>query len=250
MKTWYVGLVLVLVVVVLAGCGGGSASPVAADVDSSVTSDGTETPTSTAISAAVMADVDSSATSGGTALDASYPDALDQSGQLALGTMRLEGTEQAVTPEQATTLLPLWQVIREGSLQGDAETNAIISQIQGAMTPEQLEAIVAMQLTAEDLQSWAQEQGLGSGAGRGEGQAGGGQNLSEEERAERLAQFGDAEGGPPAGFGELSEEEREAMRATIEAGGMPAGGVPGAGSGQLTIVLNPLVDMLTQRAAG
>ena len=225
MKTWYVGLVLVLVVVVLAGCGGGSASPVAADVDSSVTFDGP-------------------------ALDASYPDALDLSGQLALGTMRLEGTEQAVTPEQAASLLPLWQVIRGGSLQSDAEANAIISQIEGGMTAEQLEAVAAMQLTAEDLQSWAQEQGLRSGAGRGEGEAGGGQNLSEEERAERLAQFGDAEGSPPAGFGELSEEERAAMRATIEAGGMPEGGVPGAGSGQLTIVLNPLVDMLTQRAAG
>jgi hypothetical protein len=225
MRIWYSGLVLVLVVVVLAGCGGRSASPVTTDVDSSVTSDGT-------------------------VLDASYPDALDLNGQLALGTMHLEGTEQAVTPEQAASLLPLWQVIREGSLQGDAETNAIISQIQRAMTAEQLEAIAAMQLTAEDVQSWAQEQGLGSGAGRGEGEAGGGQNLSEEERAERLAQFGDAEGSPPAGFGELSEDEREAMRATIEAGGMPEGGMPGAGSGQLAIVLNPLVEMLTQRAAG
>ncbi len=40
------------------------------------------------------------------------------------------------------------------------------------------------------------------------------------------------------------------MRATIEAGDMPERGMPGAGSGQLTIVLNPLVEMLTQRAAG
>jgi hypothetical protein len=224
MRIGYVGLVLVLVVVVLAGCGEGSASPVTADVDSSVTSDGT-------------------------VLDAPYPDALDQSGQLALGTMRLEGTEQAITPEQAASLLPLWQVIRGGSLQGDVEISAIISQIQRAMTPEQLDAIAAMQLTAEDLQSWAQEHGLGFGAGSGAGQAGGGQNLSEEERAERMAQFGDAEGSPPAGLSELSEEERAAMRATIEAGGVPEGGVPGAGLGQLTIVLNPLVELLTQRAA-
>jgi hypothetical protein len=78
---------------------------------------------------------------------------------------------------------------------------------------------------------------------------GGGKDLSEEERAERMAQLDITEGDLPADRGQLSEEERAAQRATAEASGMPVGGGTGADSGQLTIVLNPLVEMLTERAA-
>jgi hypothetical protein len=38
-----------------------------------------------------------------------------------------------------------------------------VAQIEAAMTPEQLDAITA--LSQEDLQAWAQEQGLGFGPG-------------------------------------------------------------------------------------
>ena len=46
-----------------------------------------------------------------------------------------------------------------------------------------------------------------------------------------------------------SEEEREALRATVEAGGMAAGDGAGAGFGRSAVVLDPLVELLTQRAA-
>jgi len=110
-KFWYVGLVLLVAVMVLVGCGG-QASVDAVDVGSS--------------------EVSSSAV-----LDMSYPDALDVSAQLVLGTMRLEEGEHAVTPGQAEVLLPLWQAIQGGTLQGDSEVNAVFSQIEGRMTSEQ-----------------------------------------------------------------------------------------------------------------
>ena len=50
----------------------------------------------------------------------------------------------------------------------------------------------------------------------------------------------------------MSEEEREALRATMQAGGgMPGGpgGRGGAGGRQFVILLNPLIELLTQRAA-
>jgi hypothetical protein len=218
MKSWYVGLILALAVTMLAGCGGQAVS--------------------------APADVDSNKAFTNTALDTSYPDALDVSGQLALGMMRLEGTEQAVTPEQAATLLPLWQAIQGRALQSGAETNAVLAQTEGQMASEQLAAITAMQLTQEDVQTWAQEQGLSIGAGSDPGQTGGGQNLSEEKRAERMAQPGGAEGGPPAGLDELSEEEIAALRAAIKTSGMP-----GTGSGQSPVLLDLLIELLTQRAA-
>lgn len=47
-------------------------------------------------------------------LDTSYPGALNAASQLMLGTLRLEGAENAVTPEQAKTLLVLWQALWAG----------------------------------------------------------------------------------------------------------------------------------------
>jgi hypothetical protein len=251
-KVWQITLVSVLLAGILAGCG------------TAVTS---ETETST-----IPAEGGGSEGSGGTVLADSYENALPASSQLALGTFLLEGTENEVTPEQAGTLLPLWQVIESGSLKGEAETGAVMKQIEGAMTADQLAAISAMQLTMEDLGGWMQAQGVDlappSGAADGsggfappEGMAppdGGG----EEEMAAIRAK-GEAGGGfPPSGgeapggsgpFGDMSDEDRASMQATAEAGGMtrPGGGAPGGGfRGQLAILAEQVIGLLTERAGG
>ena len=223
MKLGYIGLTMGLVVAVLVGCSGEEATQASADAG-----DG-ETYTSEV-------------------LDISYSDALNASNQLVLGTMQLEGTEQAVTPEQAATLLPLWRAM-QGGVTAQAEVNALLKQIEGTMTQEQLQTIAAMQLTQEDLQAWMEEQGLGMGGGfPGAG------DMSEEER-ENLRATAEAGGGMPGGgqFGDLSDEEREALRATMEAsGGMPGGaggGRAGNRPGQFHILLDPLIELLEARAA-
>jgi hypothetical protein len=240
MKLVHIGLA-VLAAMALVGCSGGEeATPAPVVSESGAMTSASET------------------------LDTSYEGALDASSQLILGTINLEGTENAVTPEQAKALLPLWQALR-GGVTAQAEMSALMKQIERTMTAEQLAAIAAMQLTQEDMQAWMQEQGLGMGGGPGQ-PPGGGQDLSEEERATRQAEFaaGGGFGGggeiPPematrqAEFASMSEEEREAMRATMEAGGgMPggAGGRPGGAGGgrQSMMLLNPLIELLTQRAA-
>jgi hypothetical protein len=238
MRHWCVALITMLAVTILAGCGVQSIIPTSAETGSD------ETYTSAV-------------------LDTSYPDALDVSNQLALGTLQLEETEQAVTPEQAATLLPLWQAL-QGGVTVQAEVDAVLKQIEGTMAAEQLEAIVAMQLTQEDLQAWMQEQGPGAGGGfRG---MGGGEGESPELRATRQAEFGFGDGEMPpematrrAEFEGMSEEEREALRATAQAGGGmpggPGGGMPGgpgggggAGGMRLIAPLNLLIDLLEARA--
>jgi hypothetical protein len=203
MRVWTIGLVLVLVASVLAGCGGGETVPAVADEETGGAS-----------------------TSEG--LDRPPADGLEASSQLMLGTLRLEGTENAVTPEQAAALLPLWQAL-QGGVTAQAEVNAVLKQIERAMTQEQLAAIAEMQLTQEDLRAWMEEQGMGMGGGF----PGAGGDMSEEERQALRATVeagGMPEGGPGGGpFGDMSEEERANMRATMEAGGMPEGG-PGRGS--------------------
>lgn len=227
MKSWQVILTIMLVTV-LAGCGGKQAAPANEGSSQGYTS---------------------------AYLDTSYPDALDVSSQLALGTIHLEETENAITSEQAKTLLPLWQALRGGGVTAQVEINAVLKQIEGTMTKEQLQAIAAMQLTQEDLQAWMEEQGLQMVGGPG--WEGGGQGPSPEALATRQAEFGLGEEEMPpematrrAQFENMSEEERAAMRATAEAGGMPAraGGVGGAGGRQFVILLNPLIELLKTRA--
>jgi hypothetical protein len=252
MRCLYGIIVLAVTGAMLAGCGG--------ETSSSATSQSGSVPIATAgvYTSAVLV--------------TGYENALPANSQLALGTLRLEGTDTAVTPAQAKTLLPLWQAIQNGVLQNDAETNAVLRQIEGTMTAEQLAAIAAMQLTAEDMTAYMQESGLqnpgemgsppGAGAmatppaGGAQGGPGGFGNLSAEEQAAMRATAeaggfgpGSSSGGP--GFGNMTEEQRAAMRATAEASGMTFPGQQGrTGQGELTMLAARLVDLLTQWAAG
>jgi hypothetical protein len=177
---------------------------------------------------------------------------LDATSELVLGTLRLEGTADAVTPEQAANLLPLWTMIQGGSLESDAETAAVLKQIQANMSDAQLAAIEAMGLTMDDVQAWMQEQGIEMPTGGPEGQAGaqgqGGPgalgDLSEDERAQMREQFQN-----------MDSEERATRMAEMGAErpeGAPDGGAnPGAPGirGQSNAMLAPLIDLLAERAA-
>jgi hypothetical protein len=213
-----------------------------------------------ALTALVNVNTDESGAYVSAVLDTSYEGALPASNQLALGTLQLEETENAVTPEQAKALLPLWQAIQSGALQSNAEVNAVLKQIEGQMTAEQLAAIAAMQLTTEDMGAWAQERGMGpefspeamatrQAEGGGQGGFGSPGNLSDEEREAMRATM-EAGGMPFGDRGNLSEEERAAMRATAEASGMDFGGRGfRGGAGQITFLAQPVIDLLTKRAA-
>lgn len=74
--------------------------------------------------------------------------------ELILGTFKLEGTAQAISAEQAATMLPLWQVYQDlnaSDTAAQAEINALVEQIQATMTSEQLAAIDDMNLTQQDI---------------------------------------------------------------------------------------------------
>ncbi len=236
MKQWMTTCLLVLLAAVVVGCRGNQAAPASEAVGGSYVSE---------------------------VLDASYEDALDVGNQLALGTLRLEETEHTVTSEQAKTLLPLWQAL-QGGVTAEDEVSAVLKGIEGAMTEEQLATIADMALTQEDVRAWMEDQGLGAGGGF-PGAAG-----DSDARATRQAGMGgegmlSGENAPPdmatrmAEFQSMSEEEREAMRATAQAGGGIGAGRGGAvrgtgadgtigGVGQARLLLRPLIDLLAERA--
>jgi hypothetical protein len=79
---------------------------------------------------------------------------INQATELALGTMALDGTDNAVTPDQASTLITLWEAytaLAYDDTTAQAELDAVISGISAAMTDDQLAAIDAMHITAESI---------------------------------------------------------------------------------------------------
>lgn len=139
-------------------------------------------------------------------LQTNYENALPIPNQLALGIFKLDETGTSISSEQATALLPLWKAYRSLSANEDGssqEINALIVQVQEALSEDQLQAIAAMKLTMQDLAQLAQEKNLALGAGG----PGGGAGLSEEERATRQAQrfsgqgSGSGGGAGPGSFG-------------------------------------------------
>ncbi len=169
-----------LLTIVLAACGGSTAAPAAA--------------VAPAAPAAAQAEAVAPVAAPASRLDTSYEGALPQRNQLLLGTLQLEEGDAPVSGEQAATLLPLWQGIRATMTSGaasQAETDALLAQIEATLTDAQIAAIGEMKLTQVNLQEWAKSQGLSVGTGEGAVTGGGsGQSLSPEARATRQAERG------------------------------------------------------------
>ena len=129
-----------------------------------------------------------------------YENALSTRLLLALGTLKLSETSTPITAEQAPQLLLLWQALDNLTRSGtsaEVEVNALLSQIETTLSPEQIASINTMKLTQVELQSWVQTAGItvgtgtgldgGTGQGMGQGQ---GQSLSPEARATKQAENG------------------------------------------------------------
>jgi hypothetical protein len=115
--------------------------------------------------------------------------------QLALGTLKLEETDLAITPEQADEVLPLWKAAKSLSNADNVtakELEGLFKQIQDTMTPEQVKAIQSMDLSGQNMAQLAQDLGI-------ELPFGGPANLSSEQQAtmEASRQSGQGAGGFP-----------------------------------------------------
>jgi len=164
------------------------------------------------------------------ALSEEFDDALSVRNQLAYGTLRLEGTADAVTADQAAKLLPLWQALQAldaSSTTATEETAAVQAQILSAMTPAQVSAIAAMRLTNETLQAYYVELGV-----------------TEVRTPEPgvTPQSSSLKSLPP--------EQREAAKATAQALGTPVGGGSGGAGDKKDALMDAVLALLLARAAG
>jgi hypothetical protein len=95
--------------------------------------------------------------------------------QLVIGTFKLEGTSNAITPTEATALVPLWQAysqLTSSSTAAQAEIDAVISQVQSTMTPQQVQAITGLKLTRQDMFTTMSDLGLSNFGGGANGTPG------------------------------------------------------------------------------
>ncbi len=100
--------------------------------------------------------------SGAIAATASGNSGLSTATQLAVGTLKLEGTTQAVSSTQAVQLLTLWegyQSLSKSDTSSQVELEALVKQIQGIMTADQLQAIETMDLTDQSVSEVMQSMG-------------------------------------------------------------------------------------------
>ena len=110
----------------------------------------------------------SSSGSGGSSRNGAFRNQpLTPEAKLALGTIKLEGTPQAVDASLAAKLLPLWQLLAQlnsSSSTAPQEVTAVVDEIRATMNPDQVKSISSMQLTSSDIFAAFQATGAGSGS--------------------------------------------------------------------------------------
>jgi hypothetical protein len=82
---------------------------------------------------------------------------------LLIGTLKLQGTSNAVNATQAAALVPLWQAyaqLTSSNTAAQAEINAVVTQIQQTLTPAQVQAITTMKLSRRDMYTEMSSLGL------------------------------------------------------------------------------------------
>ena len=179
---------------------------------------------------------------------------LSASMQIAIGTLKLDGMDNAVTSEQAAELLPLWetmQVLENSDTAAKEEIEALSTQIQETMTKEQMQAITAMNLTRQDMFSIMQAQGAGTGTGRQSNKA---QNGNSFGNGNRNFTFGPGSGGPPpeerfagggSGFGGGGQGQ---IRSAQQVATAQAARQAGSGNRIPAPLINAVIEFLKKKA--
>ncbi len=196
--------VLSIFVLVLTACGAAASSSQANSSSGSSTSNGSSSSSSTSTPISTPSGSTTSNGSSSSSTSSAPMNGTPTTGlsalQLAAGMLKLVGTSNAVTSQEATQLLPLWQSLQqiESSMpqsggprpQGTPgvpqpnptmmamrqQVAAQITSIENAMPPAQIQAITAMNLTGQDMFTAFQQAGITMGrpGGGGFGSSNGG----------------------------------------------------------------------------
>jgi len=251
--------ILSIFVLMLTACGASGSATASNEASSSAS---TSTPISSTSSGSNASNGGSSSSSNSAPMNGTPTGGLSGL-QLAAGMLKLVGTSNAVTAQEASQLLPLWQslqqtetaMVPQGGFQqgrpqgtpGAPQPNPTmmamrqqvatqIMAIENAMPPAQIQAITALNLTGQDMFTAFQQAGISMG---GPGQGGGfrssnGGTFTPPQGTPRAAGTPGASGGGYGGFG---------------GGGRAGGGRMGMGNFLPSSVVTGIIQFL-QKTAG
>jgi hypothetical protein len=255
MKKIFIGM-MVLLLLLLSACG---SAPAAANTTSNTTGTVQETDTVSAATAEVV----QAAT-----LSIDYDDAASVEQQLLTGILMLEGSDNAITTDQANQLLTLWQSLNafgpgggqpgSGGPQGSdqpgssdsqstpvppadqPETNvdaeSVLAQIQAIFTDDQIQAISALKITKTAIDTYISINALSMQPADGKGQGGGQQ----------------PQGNPPSGDGSQPQGTPPADAGNGQGGPQPDGTLQALTDGNppdmsTQVLLQAVIQLLQQK---
>jgi hypothetical protein len=178
-----------------------------------------------------------------------------EASRLALGLLALEDSDHPVTADQASKLLPLFEMLRslsQSQTSAQAEIDAVAKEISQVLTPQQRQIIEGQQLSGERLREFFEKLGLPTPAVRGTPRAMQGTPAAPGGFGQAPFAFGEggAAGGRPGspfpggGPESLSPEQLQALRATRQ-----ARGAAGFGGRLNPAILQVVIEFLRKRAA-
>lgn len=229
--------------------------------------------TTASTEAATVAPVNTQASATTGSLSTDYTDAATVEQQLLLGSLKLEGSDNAITTDQASQLLTLWSSLQtfgpgmgnggpQQSGNGDAQstqqapateststvdTDSVLAQIQAILTTAQIQAIASMQVTNASIDTYISDNNLSMQPGNGGGSQGNGQNGSNTPSDNNGTQ---PQGTPPADNG--SGQQPQGNPPSDSGNGQPDGTMTAPGNGQqpdrtTNVLLNAVIQLLQQK---
>jgi hypothetical protein len=187
-----------------------------------------------------------SATQNGTAAGA-----LPATTQIAIGTLKLDDTDNAVTADQAAKLLPLWEtmkILETSDTSAKQEIDALDTQIQETMTDKQVQAITAMNLTRQDMFAVMQTQGVGFGNSQQNNAQQGGNSSNNRGFTPSGAGPGGPEGGAFPGGGQGFGGGQGQNRSASQIATAQAARQAGTGNRIPSPLINALIEFLKKKA--
>ncbi len=140
---------------------------------------------------------------------------------LMIGTFKLDGTELAVTYDQANEMLPYWKLLKNMLSDGtaaQAEIDAVVEEINSIFTIDQLSIINDLEIESDNLKIIMDELGIQIG-GRGENSGSDAGSIAGEARPGVIPGQGGGQGAGGGSLGgeiELSPEQQATREASAE----------------------------------
>jgi hypothetical protein len=169
----------------------------------------------------------------------SDPSKLPVESKLAIGILKLEGTDQAVDSQEAKDLLPLFMALKTLSTNNNTapeEITALNKQIKSTMKADQVSAVEKMTFTSSDIRTLMTEKGVGNSGSTGNSNAtqSGGNN------------FGPGGPGGIPGVGGGGQSNATRVQATPNAAQSAQSARRTAGGLNLTFA-QPVIDLLKSK---